>query len=100
MAGLREKARAGTPKWCAQRAGAAADAETVAGARPAERAPRADPWAGLPRRTCADVYALAAEQGVSPVAEIADLGGDFWPAEESADDFTATIRAWRNEDDA
>jgi hypothetical protein len=40
---------------------------------------------------------LAAEQGVEPVTDIKSLRGDFWPEDESADDFLATLRAWREE---
>jgi hypothetical protein len=39
----------------------------------------------------------AAEQGVEPVARFEDLLGDFWPADESADDFVAAVREWRRE---
>jgi hypothetical protein len=44
-----------------------------------------------------DWQALATEQGVKPVVDIADLQGDFWPEHESADEFVNTIRAWRRE---
>lgn len=40
---------------------------------------------------------LAAEQGVEPVTDPAQLVADFWPEDESIDDFIATIRAWRRE---
>jgi hypothetical protein len=39
---------------------------------------------------------LAAEQGVKPIEDIDELVGDFWPEEESADEFLATLRAWRD----
>lgn len=39
---------------------------------------------------------LAAQQGVAPVQDIDELVGDFWPEDESADEFLATIRAWRD----
>ncbi|MCL5960737.1 MAG: hypothetical protein M1358_15790 [Chloroflexi bacterium] len=42
---------------------------------------------------------LALQQGVSPVTNFEDLLGDFWPAEESADEFIATVRRWRLEED-
>ncbi len=41
--------------------------------------------------------ALAAEQGISPVTNFEDLLGDFWPEEESVDDFIAAVREWRRE---
>jgi predicted HTH domain antitoxin len=40
---------------------------------------------------------LAAEQGVRPVRRFEDLLGDFWPEDESADDFITAIRQWRRE---
>lgn len=42
---------------------------------------------------------LAEEQGVKPIRDIADLVADFWPEDESVDEFIATIRAWRHERD-
>lgn len=44
-----------------------------------------------------DLQALAAQQNVKPVAHFEDLLGDFWPEDESADDFVATVRQWRRE---
>jgi hypothetical protein len=41
--------------------------------------------------------ALAAEQGVRPIQDIDELGGDFWPEDESMDEFLATLREWREE---
>jgi hypothetical protein len=38
---------------------------------------------------------LAAEQGVKPIASIDDLGADFWPEDESIDEFIAAVREWR-----
>lgn len=46
------------------------------------------------RRT---VEELAAEQGVTPVGDPADLRGDFWPENESTDEFLAWLRASRRE---
>jgi hypothetical protein len=40
---------------------------------------------------------LAAQQGVRPVERFEDLLGDFWPEDESIDDFIATVRRWRRE---
>ncbi len=40
---------------------------------------------------------LAAEQGVQPVTDFESLLGDFWPEDETADDFIAAVRAWRRE---
>jgi hypothetical protein len=35
---------------------------------------------------------LAAQQGVQPVMNFDDLLGDFWPEDETADDFIAAVR--------
>ena len=40
---------------------------------------------------------LAKTQGVTPIRSIDDLWGDFWPEDESVDDFIDTIRLWRRE---
>jgi hypothetical protein len=40
---------------------------------------------------------LAAEQGVKPVENPDDLKGDFWPEDESIDDFLVWLRALRRE---
>jgi hypothetical protein len=44
-----------------------------------------------------DLPTIAAEQGVKPVARFDDLLGDFWPEDETADEFIATVRRWRRE---
>jgi hypothetical protein len=44
-----------------------------------------------------DLARIAEEQGVKPVERFEDLLGDFWPEDESIDDFVATIRQWRRE---
>ncbi|MBI4603404.1 MAG: hypothetical protein HY721_15740 [Planctomycetes bacterium] len=46
---------------------------------------------------CTDIDAVIASQGVKPVIRFDDLLGDFWPQDESADDFTAAVREWRRE---
>ena len=40
---------------------------------------------------------LAEEQGVRPVSNFNDLLGDFWPEDESADEFIAATRDWNQE---
>ena len=47
----------------------------------------------------AELLRLAERQGVKPVTNIDDLAGDFWPEDESIDDFIATVRRWRDEED-
>jgi hypothetical protein len=44
------------------------------------------------------VLELAEQQGVKPVEKFEDLLGDFWPENESIDDFIATVRQWRAEE--
>jgi len=44
-----------------------------------------------------DLETLARQQGIKPVADLADLRGDFWPEEEDPDEFVHTIRQWRRE---
>lgn len=41
---------------------------------------------------------LARQQGVRPVEEFDRILGDFWPNEESAEEFLSTLRRWRQED--
>lgn len=48
------------------------------------------------RRGRSDLQRLASEQGVKPF-EFDQVRRDFWPQEESADDFTSWLRAERNE---
>lgn len=40
---------------------------------------------------------LAEVQGVSPVENFEDLLGDFWPEDESVDDFLEARERWRRE---
>ncbi len=40
---------------------------------------------------------LAKEQGVQPIQSIDDLQGDFWPEEESTEEFLAWLRETRQE---
>jgi hypothetical protein len=40
---------------------------------------------------------LIAEQGTQPLQSIESLRGDFWPEEESSDEFIAQLRIWRDE---
>ncbi|HET6314513.1 MAG TPA: hypothetical protein VFH60_11820 [Chloroflexia bacterium] len=43
---------------------------------------------------------LAKQQGVEPVTDPSMLAGDFWPEDETAEEFIATLRQWRNEEDS
>jgi hypothetical protein len=44
-----------------------------------------------------DLETVAAQHGVPPVSDLDDLLGDFWPEEESVDEFVAAVRRWRRE---
>ena len=49
---------------------------------------------GQPRT---DLRSLAAQQGVNPSVNFDDLLGDFWPDDETADEFVAALREWRRD---
>jgi hypothetical protein len=38
---------------------------------------------------------LMAEQGTGPIADVSVLHGNFWPDEESIEEFLATLYEWR-----
>lgn len=38
---------------------------------------------------------LMADQGTGPVTDVAVLRGDFWPEEESIEDFLEALHRWR-----
>ena len=44
-----------------------------------------------------DIEALAKQQGVCPVTDVEALLGDFWPEDETADQFIMAVRSWRDE---
>ena len=44
-----------------------------------------------------ELEAIAKKQGTQPLKHIEDLYGDFWPEDETADDFVRMMRQWRNE---
>jgi hypothetical protein len=46
-------------------------------------------------RESASLEQLIAEQGVTPIQDIDDLVGDFWPQDEDPDDFTNWLREER-----
>jgi predicted transcriptional regulator len=54
-------------------------------------------YAGLPRRSPRELVELAQQQGAPVAVRFEDLLGDFWPEDESADEFIATLREWRRE---
>lgn len=46
----------------------------------------------------ARAWELAKRQGVKRISNIAELQGDFWPEEESVDEFLAWVREMRQND--
>ncbi len=50
------------------------------------------------RRAHVRAWELARQQGVKPISDIKKLQGDFWPEEDSIDDFLSWLRATRRED--
>jgi hypothetical protein len=38
---------------------------------------------------------IIAQQGKSAIADLSALHGDFWPEEESIEDFLAALHEWR-----
>lgn len=44
-----------------------------------------------------DIEALARKQGVSSNVKFEDLLGDFWPEDQSVEDFLAARERWRRE---
>jgi hypothetical protein len=51
----------------------------------------------LPRATLEEVQAFLRAEGARPVERLEDLRGDFWPEDESVDDFLAARRRWQQE---
>jgi len=41
------------------------------------------------------VEQLMAQQGTGPITDVSMLHGDFWPEEETIEEFLATLREWR-----
>jgi allophanate hydrolase subunit 1 len=48
-------------------------------------------------RAHARIREMAKQQGVEAIKSIEELQGDFWPQEESVDDFLAWVREIRQE---
>lgn len=49
-----------------------------------------------PLKPLKSIEQLAAEQGTRPL-KFEEMLGDFWPEDESVDDFIAAVRQWRSE---
>jgi hypothetical protein len=50
------------------------------------------------REAHARAWELAKQQGVEPIRDIKELQGDFWPEEESVDEFLSWVRVIRQQD--
>lgn len=50
------------------------------------------------RRLHERVWELARQQGVAPIRDIKELQGDFWPEDESVDEFLDWVRKTRQQD--
>src|SRR5579872_1998117 len=48
-------------------------------------------------RAIAKLAALAAEQGIKPVTDTKVLEGNFWPEDETVDEFLEARRQWKTE---
>lgn len=48
-----------------------------------------------PERARRELERLAAEQGVQPITDLASLRANFWPKDESVDDFVQSLRERR-----
>jgi predicted nucleic acid-binding protein len=51
----------------------------------------------LPRATPEEVQAFLRAEGARPVERLEDLRGNFWPEDESVDEFLAARRRWQHE---
>jgi hypothetical protein len=49
------------------------------------------------RAAHARAWELARQQGVKPIRDIKELQGDFWPEDESVDEFLAWVRETRQQ---
>jgi glycerol-3-phosphate O-acyltransferase len=67
--------------------------------RLSENSPEAQAAKEEARRAAhARAWELARQQGVKPIQNMDELKGDFWPEEESVDEFLAWVRELRQSD--
>jgi hypothetical protein len=67
----------------------------VWGVKMAQRNPKAADEPITPELARIELERLATEQGVQPIVDLDSLRTDFWPKDESADDFVRNIRERR-----
>ncbi len=75
----------------------AARAKTGGAAKSRRDAKSPRPVADSTVRGLARLQRLAAEQGVEPATRFEDLLGDFWPEDESMEEFLETLSSWRQD---
>jgi hypothetical protein len=51
------------------------------------------------RQAHSRAWELAQRQGINPLQNVKELKGDFWPDEESTDEFLSWLRKTRREDE-
>jgi hypothetical protein len=64
---------------------------------PAETRDAVPLYRGLPRRDPSELIELARQQGAPLAARVEDLKGDFWPEEESTEEFLRWLYESRRE---
>jgi len=67
--------------------------EKLSGSEPEAQAARDE----ARRRAHERAWARAKQRGLLPLRDVKELKGDFWPEDESIDEFLAWIRATRHE---
>jgi hypothetical protein len=89
------------PKETAKETGADKSSETVyMGLNESSASPESERRYAVPAMdfdSLPDIEALARKQGVSSNTRFEDLLGDFWPEDESVEDFLAARERWRRE---
>lgn len=61
----------------------------------AQRNPKTADEPLTPERARRELERLAAEQGVQPIMDLDSLRANFWPKDESVDDFVQSLRERR-----
>jgi hypothetical protein len=72
--------------------------ERLGKAERTERESKAESAEESRKQAHARAWELAKRQGVKPISSMNELKGDFWPEEESVDEFLAWVRELRQSD--
>jgi hypothetical protein len=86
----------GTPEVVDAVARAALTLDTAELAAPPSPVPLEDRYQDF-EETGVTTDELSRRQRTGPLASLEELGGDFWPEDESVDDFISAVREWRSE---